>query len=328
MMPTLSDPLRAARDAVRAGRFRDAAVVLAELPAHVRNGPEWYLLSAMASWRLGDFAASRAQALQARSGYRARGDADGEMRALNVAAAGSFGLGALEEAEEGFYRALDLARELGDDLMLARCSNNLGNISLYLARHDAAQGFYRIARAGFERLGFHHGAAETWINTAITWRDLGRGEEALRAADRALDAAERAGSPRLLAEALSNRGAALAALGDPTLGRAQIERGLTLARAEDDRLAVADALRILAGLDAAAARYTEAERLGQEALAIAQDLGHPWTVAEIQRDRARHYRAAGRLEEARGAFAAAEAAFRMLGSVPRAEAVRREGEAD
>ena len=325
-MQTLSDPLRAAREAVRSGRFQDAAITLAELPPEVRESAEWYLLSAMVSWRLGSFAASQAEALAARDRYRTRGDADGEMRATNVAAAGAFGLGSLSDAEEGFHRALQLARELGDPLMAARCSNNLGNVALYLAQHDTALSFYRIARAGFERLGFAYGVAETWINAAITWRDLGRAQDALGAADHALDAAERAEAPRLMAEALANRGAALATLGDRTLGQVQVERALRIARQEGDRFAEADVLRLLAVIRQAGGDLDAAIGLAHEALEVAAALGHPWTTAEIQRDLGRFYRSVGRDDEAATAFGAAEDAFRVLGSVPRAEAMRLERE--
>jgi len=324
-MRAVTDPLRDARAAVRAGRFQDAAVTLAELPAGVREGAEWYLLSAMVSWRLGQFAASRREALEARELYRARGDSDGEMRAVNVAAAGAFGLGSLAEAEDEFHQALALARELRDDLMVARCSNNLGNVALYLARHEEAHGFYRVGRAGFERLGFDHGVAETWINTAITWRDMGRHREALQAADDALEAAESAKAPRLVGEALANRGAALAALGDMAVGRFQVVRGLTLVRAERDRFAEPDLLRILGTIALAEGDHAAALRMGREALALAAELRHPWTIAEVQRDLARTFRAAGREPEARRAYAAAAAAFRALGSGPRADAMAAEG---
>jgi tetratricopeptide (TPR) repeat protein len=325
-MQALTDPLRAARAAVRTGRFQDAAVTLAELPPEVRQGAEWYLLSAMVSWRLGDFAAGRREALAAQRLYRARGDADGEMRAVNVAAAGAFGLGALNEAEEGFHRAQELARALRDDLMLARCSNNLGNVALYLAQLDAALGFYRIARAGFERLGFHHGVAETWVNAAISWRDIGRHSEALNAADQALEFAERADAARLIGEALANRGAALAALGEIPLGRVQVERALVLVRAEQDRFAEADVLRILGTIALADHSTVAALRWGREALALATTLRHPWTIAEVQRDLARTYRAIGAEREARAAFDAAAESFVALGSVPRAETMRQERE--
>ncbi|MDH4044550.1 MAG: hypothetical protein OEY20_13340 [Gemmatimonadota bacterium] len=325
-MQALTDPLREARAAVRGGRFQDAAVTLAEMAPEVRQGAEWYLLSAMVSWRLGDFGTSRQEALEARALYRARGDADGEMRAANVAAAGAFGLGALNEAEEGFHRAQELARELRDDLMIARCFNNLGNVALYLAQLDAALGFYRIGRAGFERLGFHHGVAETWINTAITWRDTGRHDDALNAADQALEFAERAGASRLVGEALANRGAALAALGEVALGRVQVERALVLVRAEQDRFAEPDVLRILGTIELASRNTTAALRWAREALARATALRHPWTIAEVQRDLARTYRAIGAEQEARTAFDAAAEAFLALGSAPRADAMRLERE--
>jgi tetratricopeptide (TPR) repeat protein len=243
---------------------------------------------------------------------------------VNVAAAGAFGLGALGEAEDGFHQALLLARELRDDLMVARCSNNLGNVALYLARNDAAHGFYRVARAGFERLGFAHGVAETWINTAITWRDMRRHRDALEAADDALEYAEAAEAPRLIGEALANRGAALAALGEVALGRFQVVRGLTLVRAERDRFAEPDLLRILGVIALNEGDLVSALRLGQEALALALALGHPWTIAEVQRHLARTHRALGREGEARTAYDAAAAAFRQLGSAPRADAIAEE----
>jgi tetratricopeptide (TPR) repeat protein len=324
----LTDPLREVRVAVREGRFREAASALGALPGLVREAPEWHLLSAMTAWRLGAYRDSRDAALEARARFRARGDADGEMRAENVAAAGAFGLGHLTAAEEEWSRARELARGLKDDLTVARCSNNLGNISLYLARHDAAHGFYRLARAGFERLGFAHGVAETWINTAIAWRDLGNFDEAAAAADSALEAAERTGSRRLLAEALSGRGAAMAALGDRVLGRMLVERGLALAREDGDRLAEADALRTLASIDHAAGRTADAERISQLALAVAEALGHPWMVAEIQRERGTLlWDAPTRRTEAAACFAAAAAAFEQLGSTPRAERMRERAKA-
>jgi tetratricopeptide (TPR) repeat protein len=324
-MQTTHDPLRAARVAIRTGRFRDAAAALAELPPDTRQAPEWYLLSAMAAWRLGDFSASRQQALEARARFRAVGDADGEMRAVNVAAAGAFGLGALAEAEDGFSRALQLAKQQGDGLMVARCANNLGNIALYLGQHETALGFYRRARTGFTQLGFEHGVAETWINTAITYRDRGRYEDALRAADRALEAAERAGSARLVAEAQANRGAAIAGLGDPELGRIHLERSLTIALHERDRLAEADVLRLLGTAALAVGAHAEAVRRGEESLTVARETHHPWAIAESQHDLARAYRAAGRAADAASAFAAAEAAYRSLGATVRADAAHREG---
>jgi tetratricopeptide (TPR) repeat protein len=322
MTATLDDPLRAARRAVHAGQFREAWESLDQQPAPVRQSPEWLLLAAMARWRLGDFPASRSAALQARDGYRALGDVDGEMRAENVASAGAFALGELREAERGFARALALAERLSDELMLARCANNLGNVAYYLARHATALSFYRLAATRFERAGFPYGVAETLINTGIVWRDLGNLQESQDAAERALEIAERDETWRLVAQAQAMRGEALALLGDLPLGRAQVERALALAQSREDRLAEVEALRILCNIERRAGRLSESERMGRAALDLAVALAHAWSVAEVRHDLGELLAATGRGSEAAACWADAAEGFERLGAISRAEEMR------
>jgi tetratricopeptide (TPR) repeat protein len=322
MTTALDDPLKAARRAVHAGRFRDAWDDLARQPDAVRHSPEWDLLAAMTRWRLGAFRPSLAAALQARDGYRAQGDVDGEMRAENVAAAGAFALGHLAEAERGFSRALQLAEGLGDELTMARCANNLGNVAFYLGNGAAALGYYRLAGARFQRVGHRHGLAETLINMGLVWRDMERLPDSQEVAERALEVAETIGSARLVAQALAMRGEALGLLGDLPLGRAQVERALGLARDQEDHLAEVESLRILANLEAEARSFAAAERLGQEALALASGLAHPWAIATVQRDLGDLHLRAGRRADAAAAFGAAAAAYQSLGAGARAERMR------
>jgi tetratricopeptide (TPR) repeat protein len=322
----LDDPLRAARRAVQAGEYRQARQALDAQPPGVRRSPEWLLLTAMARWRLGDFAASRSAALQGRDGYRAIGDVDGEMRAENVAAAGAFGLGDLSEAERGFNRALDLAYGLRDELMLARCANNLGNIAFYLGRHGVALSFYRLAGTRFQRVGFDYGIAETLINTGIVWRDLGRLEESRQAAEAALEMAERHDTWRLAAQAMAMRGEAIGLLGDLPLGMAQVTHALDLARAHEDREAEVESLRILSNLERRAGRLEAAETSGRAALDLAIRLGHPLSVAEAQRDLGELLLATGRTSEAQRYWQSAAENFRKLGAALRAEALEQRAE--
>ena len=94
------DPYRTARQAVSEGRFREALQLLTGIGNGPSFTPEWHLLMAMASWRLGDFAESHEAAGSALAMFRTRGDVDGEMRAQNVAAAGAFAMGKLDEARK------------------------------------------------------------------------------------------------------------------------------------------------------------------------------------------------------------------------------------
>ncbi len=316
------DPLRDARLAMQASNFREAWEALQQAPAQTRQTPEWLLLAAVTNFRLGHFARCRSAALQARDGFRARGDVDGEMRTENAAAVGALALGDLAAAGQGFERALALSRHLGDGFMTARCANNLGIVADYLAEFERSLSFYRLAATTFERLEAYDDLAFNWFNSAMVWRQLGRLEEARDAADRALRAAERSGSPRVMSQALAVRGETSVALGDLELARAQAERALELARRHDDPLAEADALRILSIAERRAGNLPAALDVARRGLSIVQDLRHAWTEAEVQRDLGEVYVALGRREEARTAFLAAAEHFERLGSVSRAEAMR------
>lgn len=327
MTLVLDDPLRAARRAVTGGRFREAWDALRHQADAVRRTPEWLLLGAMARWRLGEFGPSRGAALEARDAYRRVGDVDGEMRAENVAAAGAFAVGDLAEADRGFERALRLAEQLGDELMLARCANNRGNVAFYLAKNSTALGFYRLAQALFERVGLRHGVAETWINIGLAWRDLERLPDSHEAAERALEVAEQIDSPRLIAQSLAMRGEALALNGDVPLGRVQVALALSIARQQEDRLAEVEALRILAGIDRLAAVPEAAERRARDALALATGLAHPWAMAEVERDLAALLAETGRTEDAVAGLRRAAECYARLGAKRRARRMRERADA-
>ena len=316
------DPLRDARVAVQAGRFREAWQKLSDAGEAVRRAPEWLLLAAVTHFRLGEFARCRAAAFQARDGFRAQGDVDGEMRAENAAAVGGFALGDLSEAEEGFQRALALAHHLKDEFMGARCANNLGNVAYYLAQYEKALGFYRLATATFEKLALYNELALNCFNSAIVWREQGNLKESQDAADRAITAAERAGDQRFLAQALSAGAETSVALGDVALARAQVTRALELSRTHDDPLGEADALRILSVVERLDGELDRAEENAHRGLSLARQLQHLWAEAELQRDLAAIYAAQRRGEDASVAFHQAANGFRRLGSVTRAEEMR------
>ena len=327
MTAAIDDPLRVARLAVQAGRFREAWALLDAQAGPVRRSAEWLLLTAIARWRLGDFGSSRSAALQARDRYRALGDSDGEMRAENVAAAGAFGLGAMAEAERGFTRALELATGRRDELMMARCANNVGNVQFYLGQHAVALSYYRVAGARFDKVGFDYGVAETMINTGIVWRDLGNLRESQVAAERALEKAEQYGTWRLAAQALAMRGEARGLLGDLPLGKAQVNHALQVARDHEDREAETESLRILCNLHRVAGELEAGRQRGEEALALANTLGHPISLAEVHRDLGDLYQVAGRTADAVRCWEHAADGFTRLGAEARGQALREKARA-
>ena len=308
------DILRSARTAIKDGRFRDAHTELRAISSPVRRTAEWGLLSAMAGWRLGNFDQSLSTAVQTRDRYRAMGDVDGEMRAENVAAAGAFALGDLDVAKRGFIRARSLAHGLHDDLMVARCSNNLGNVSLYAGNLPRALGYYSVAVSGFETIGFKKGLVEARHNMSGALKGMGHLPAARKAADRAIDMAIEIGDKRLLGQAMAGKADILVLQTDYRLAKTQTMRALDLARKHDDPLTEIEALRVLSLVEQRSGSADEALSTALRALEIASKVEHIWMKATIEKHLGSLYADRGLTVEASAAYEEAADNYDRLGS--------------
>ena len=316
------DLLRSARRAVLARRFQEAVEELGQLRDVLGTSSEWLLLSAMATWRLGSFGESLNSANRALEEYRSRGDVDGEMRSLNVAAAGYFAEGRLAEANVGFDRALRLARQLEDRLMMARCANNLGNVEFYRSMFPESLALYKQATSLFEQVGSLHGIAEAYHNQGVVLREMGELEAARAATERAVETAQTLGDARAIGWTLGAQGETDALRGDLRLGRVELERSLELARASGDRLTEIDSLRVLATVARADGRAEEALTLSEDAVALARDGGSKWALARAENELGESLADLGRLDDAQRAFIAAATAFEAMGAKTRARMAR------
>ena len=127
-IPPADDATHQLRELVRTGHFGEALDWYRRvegLPAGHR--PDAQLLAATAATRIGEFPLAESLAGQALVKFRARGDADGRMRSLNLLGVIRIERGRLGEAEVSLAEALDLARRLGDSLTAARACNNLAS---------------------------------------------------------------------------------------------------------------------------------------------------------------------------------------------------------
>jgi tetratricopeptide (TPR) repeat protein len=325
-MARMNDPLRAARTAVGAGEFRAAWDSLQQATASAQVSGEWQLLVAMAVWRLGKFEDSRLAAQGARDVYRAACDIDGEMRSENVAAAGAFALGDLADAERGFYRARRLAEEVGDQLLGARCANNLGNVHFYKGDHVAALNAYSLAVAEFEKEKFDKGLGEAWHNMGIVLRDLNQLESARSATERAVDIARKIDDNRLLAQATSSQAETLALIAEGALARVMVNRALDWATKLEDKLTQVDALRVLSVIEWKSGNMDLAMEKARESKLMAESVSHGWMVATGNQHLAILYSESGDHERARETFIQAADGFDGIGSTENAARMRREAD--
>ncbi len=318
---TAVDRLQAVRVAVLAGRFADALETLAQLPGDVQATADAMLFQAMALWRTGGYTRSASLARQASSAFQTRGDSDGLMRSENVAAAADFALGNLAEARLGFTHALRHADTLGDDLMIARCANNLGNVAYYLADYAQALSSYRLAEASFESAGWRRGLAEVWLNRSIVFREMGDLDASLVAGDRAVERAESEEDQRLLGQGLATRAETHAHMRDFAVAVIEAKRAEGLAATEVNPVDEADALRVQCVIERLRGNADEAIAFGNSAQSAIRLLDHAWTTAEIDRDLGEALVTAGRTSEALTRFASAAETWRRMGATARADAM-------
>src|SRR5437773_7308140 len=184
-------PLHVAQELADAGRYGELLTYLsARAQEELEQSPMLTLLCGIAHSRLGRLDLGQQWAMVAQLRARMLGDRTLEVRALNVSGAVALERGGIDEASYFFTRAQEQAMQDNDMATVGRCANNLGIIANMQGDYARAVGAYTRAIAAYEQAGFHRGIAESRHNLGITYREQGRLDHALEAADAAVRDAE------------------------------------------------------------------------------------------------------------------------------------------
>src|SRR3989454_402200 len=184
-------PLHVAQELADAGRYGELLTYLsARSQEELEHSPMLTLLCGIAHSRLGRLDLGQQWAMVAQLRARMLGDRTLEVRALNVSGAVALERGGIDEASYFFTRAQEQAMQDNDMATVGRCANNLGIIANMQGDYARAVGAYTRAIAAYEQAGFHRGIAESRHNLGITYREQGRLDHALEAADAAVRDAE------------------------------------------------------------------------------------------------------------------------------------------
>src|SRR6266550_787172 len=185
-------PLHAAQELADAGHYATLLTYLDERPKdEVEQSPMLALLSSIGHGRLGRLDVGHQWALVALSRARVLGDRTLELRALNVCGAIALERGGISEATDFFTRAQDEAMQENDMATLGRCANNLGIIANMEGDYGRAVGAFTRAIAAYQKARYDRGIAESEHNLGIAYREQGRLDDAMQAADAAVRESER-----------------------------------------------------------------------------------------------------------------------------------------
>jgi tetratricopeptide (TPR) repeat protein len=313
-------PLHAAQALADAGDYAELVTYLGgRTQDELEQSPMLALLCGIGHSRLGRLDVGQQWAMVALSRARVLGDRTLEVRGLNVCGAIALERGGISEATSFFTRAQEEAMQDNDMATLGRCANNLGIIANMQGDYGRAVGAYTRAIAAYQKARNDRGIAESQHNLAITYREQGRLDDAVRAADTAMREAELLGDRRLKAQALAGRAEIQVARGEPELAIREAQRAVVIHRDLKDAVRETEDLRILAVALGAAGRKREAEAMLREVIARAAKHARPLLVALAQRDLAYLLAREGNVAAAREAAQTARATLDRLGAKAEAE---------
>src|SRR5438046_6334256 len=278
-------PLHVAQELADAGRYGELLTYLsARSQEELEQSPMLTLLCGIAHSRLGRLDLGQQWAMVAQLRARMLGDRTLEVRALNVSGAVALERGGIDEASYFFTRAQEQAMQDNDMATVGRCANNLGIIANMQGDYARAVGAYTRAIAAYEQAGFHRGIAETRHNLRITYRDQGRLDHALEAADAAVRDAEWLNDRGFKAQALAGRAEIRLAQSEPELAIREDQEALAIHRERNDGVLETEDLRIVAVALGLAGRQRDAEDMLRAVIARATQHAAPLLVASAQRD--------------------------------------------
>lgn len=304
------------------GAWRELSTLLDDHLGEVRAQPELATLRGESFLRVGSPREGRAWFADAIPSIERRGDRAVLRRAINMLGVADFQLGELEAAGPEFERALELAQQDGDDLLVARVTNNLGMIANIRAQRERALGLYALAVAAYQRLGDFVGLAQSHHNMAITFRDAGDFESADEQELRAIEFAHDAGNATLLAQARLGRAEISYRKGDARFAEAAAVRAASDFAALSEPLQQADALRVLGLAALVQEKLEQAARALDDALHLACTHGGALNEAEIRHARALLLEGTGDQEGMTAEARAAIAIFERLGAQQDAATLR------
>ncbi len=308
-------PIHVAQGLADAGRYTELLTYVSKRsPDELEQSPMLTLLCGIAHSRLGRLALGQQWAMVAQLRARLSKDRALEVRALNVSGAIALERGGIDEATYFFTRAQEQATEDNDMATVGRCANNLGVIANLRGDYNRAVGAYARAVSAYQTAGLDRGMVESQHNLGITYREQGKLEDALAAADAAVQGAERLSDQQLEAQALAGRAEIQVARGQAEVAIREAERALQVHHLLKDTVRETEDMRILAGALGLAGRTQDAEAMLGQVIDRATQHDRPLLIAAARRDLAQLLARKGDAAAGKTAALMARATYARLGA--------------
>lgn len=186
----------------------------------------------------------------------------------------------LDDAGRTIEQAIALLQKTGDRVALSRAYNNLGIITWRKGDVPQSVAYYETAYQIQKEQGLAQEAILTLNNLGIAYIQTHRFSTALKHYAEALELGRREGTPETIAHLLNNIGFTHASVGSLAEGKPYFTESLSLRRALGKKSEILLTLINLSWLAYLTGDPDGLKQLGQEAIALAQEVDDPQSVAE------------------------------------------------
>jgi tetratricopeptide (TPR) repeat protein len=242
-------------------------------------------------------------------------------RALNLFAVIRFRRGDLDGAAAAYTRAVERARDIGDDELVGFASQNLGVIANIRGDLKEARLLYLESVGASVRSGDRMSAAMVYNNLGMVCTDLGEHLQAEMYFDRGIEIAERIADVPMQARLYANRAEPMIRTGDPARARETLDVAESLVAPLQVPSTAADIERFRAMLARGAGDLDEAERRLERSIRIAREAGISLAHAEALEELALVRRERGQPHDADAVLTEARDIYLAIGAVRDAERV-------
>jgi putative nucleotidyltransferase with HDIG domain len=288
----------------------EAAIAEAEMSGEARPRSEAQRRLAVVRHRRGERGAAIALCEQSLAVATDVGDTVLAGEALNTLAGFDFESGAMNQARERFYRALELGGSSPE--LRGRIEQNLGILANIRGDHAEALAHYQQSLYAFQRTGDDHGCAIAYHNLGMVSADRAKWDEADEYFRRSLEIAAAVGDVHLTGLGLLNRSEVQVARQRYSDAKADAEAALRIFDRLGARLDKADAYKVIGRVYREMGQLALAEARLTAAIELAVGTHSVLSEAEASRELALLYQAMGRNQDALRLLSAAHRLFGRL----------------
>lgn len=192
--------------------------------------------------------------------------------------------GHLDEARALFERAAGVGMQIGDQVLLASATMNMGVVQVIRCEWDGGLAAFKRAAAAYRQLGLAIEEANCVHNIGMVHREMGQHLTAADILNCALEQYKAQSNLSLLAIAVSERALVYQELGERALALVNAERALDLAVQANDLRAEGEVLRALGIVERAAGYLPDAGRHLRRALMLARQTDTALLEGEVNEE--------------------------------------------